>query len=144
MRPRFLLHCLVGLCSFWAAGAAAENPVAPIQVVLTHVEVFNRHDADALAQRVSEDFIWYTVTSDATKVETQGREKFREGMKGYFKSVPDVSSKVEGVTAAGPFVSFRETATWTSKTGKRSLSSIGIYEIRDGLIVRAWYYPAAR
>jgi hypothetical protein len=144
MTLRRCLQCLVFLGGFSIAAVAADAPESPVQVVLTHVEVFNRHDADALAQRVSEDFIWYTVTSDATKIESQGREKFREGMKGYFKSVPDVSSKLEGVTAAGPFVSFRETATWTSKTGKRSLASIGIYEIRDGLIVRAWYYPAAR
>lgn len=129
----------------WIVGSnAAEAERSPaVQVVMRQLEAFNRHDADALANGVSEDLVWFSVTSDVTTVDTKGREKLREGMRGYFKSFPDVHSVIEGVTEAGPFVSFRETASWTGKKGRRSQSSIGVYEVHDGLVTRAWYYPAA-
>ena len=129
-----------------ASASAADDKKEPpaIHVVLNQLAAFNRHDPDALADGVSEDFVWFSVTTDATTVESKGREKLREGMRDYLKSFPDVTSTVEGLAVAGPFVSFRETASWTGKKGKRSQSCLGIYEVHDGLITRVWYYPATR
>ncbi|HET7535716.1 MAG TPA: nuclear transport factor 2 family protein [Candidatus Didemnitutus sp.] len=143
-RARFIFCFCLLLGCVRPTNAEEGKGAAANAVVEKQLAAFNRHDPDALADGVSEDFVWYSVTSDSTAIESKSREKLREGMKAYFKSFPDVSSKIEGVVAAGAFVSFRETASWTSKNGPRSQSSIGIYEVHDGLITRIWYYPAAR
>lgn len=132
------------LASLGSSFAADGDALTPIEVVQRQFAAFNRHDAEGLTAGIAEDFVWYAVTSDATTVESQGREKFREGMIGYFKSVRDVSSTLEGIAVAGAFVSFRETVTWTAKAGKRSQSGLAVYEVHDGLITRVWYYPASR
>lgn len=137
------LLCLLALAAIGARAASDQKVPAEVQVVLRQLDAFNRHDADALADGVSEDFVWYSVTSDATTIESRGREKLREGMKSYFKSIQDVSSKIEGATAVGAFVSFRETASWTGKKGRRSQASLAVYEVHGGLITRVWYYPVA-
>jgi hypothetical protein len=31
---------------------------------------------------------------------------------------------------------------WTGKSGRRSQAALGVYEVRDGLVKRVWYYPA--
>ncbi len=42
----------------------------------------------------------------------------------------------------GPYVAIRERVSWTSKSGRKSQAALGIYEVRDGLVQRVWYYPA--
>jgi hypothetical protein len=142
---KFLLLILLGstLTSAFAQDQTKTN-LLPVQVVERQIEAFNRHDPDELANHVSEDFVWYNVTSDATTVESKTREKLRAGMKSYFKPLPDVKSTIDGVTASGPFVSFRETVSWTNAKGKHSQSSIAVYEVHAGLITRVWYYPASK
>ncbi len=131
----------VALLHIFAAEPAAPPP-DPIAVVRAQIEAFNRNEADALAARVAEDFVYYNVTSDATTVETKGRAALRDGMTAYFKSLPSVKSEVEGLLQTGPFVSFRERVSWTSPSGEKSQSALAIYEVHDGIITRAWYYPA--
>ena len=47
------------------------------------------------------------------------------------------------IKVSGRYVTVRERASWTSKSGeKRSQASLAVYEIRDGLVARVWYYPA--
>jgi hypothetical protein len=41
------------------------------------------------------------------------------------------------------FVTVRERAFWTTKGGEeRSQAAVAVYEIRDSLVERVWYYPA--
>ena len=78
-------------------------------------------------------------------VDGDGRAAIEKWLAGYFKSLPDVRAEISDVTQTGPHVSFRERASWTAKDGtKRALNSVGIYEVHDGKIKRAWYFPAAR
>lgn len=132
----------------WVPALSAADPsptptVDAIAVVRAHIEAFNRHDVAALVDRVSADFVWYNVASDATTIEVKGRDALRESLTSYFKSVPTVRSEIDGVTQSGPFVSFRERANWTSAKGERSQTSLAVYEVRGEKIVRAWYYPAS-
>ena len=132
-----------GLVVALRAQEKSKEP-SPADIVARQLAAFNRHDPAALARGVTEDFRWYSVGSDNTKIATEGREKFLSGMKDYFKSFPSVSSRVDGVTPSGTFVSFRETASWTNKNGLQSQESLGVYEIQEGLIKRVWYFPASR
>ena len=111
-------------------------------VVRANFEAFNRQDIDALAATVAEDFIWYNIENDKMSIEASGRESLRKGVQDYFKALPTARSVAETLTASGPYVSVRERASWTTRTGeKKSQVAITVYEVRNGLIKRVWYYP---
>ena len=66
------IACLALIAGALEMDAADPTPKPaepdPIAVVRAHIEAFNRHDAAALAERVSPDFVYYNVASDATTV----------------------------------------------------------------------------
>ena len=139
-----LLHA--GTTSFAADPSAtpAEAEPEPVRAVRAYIEAFNQHDISAMAERVGEDFVWFNVTSDRATVEVKGRDMLRKTLANYFRGTPTVRSEIDGVVSAGDYVSFRERATWTSLLGQRSQSSLAVYEVKSGVITRAWYYPAAK
>jgi hypothetical protein len=127
-------------------GETRPPPASPeIAVVRAQTEAFNRHDADALAVLLAPTVKWFSLDGDKLGVEGDGREAMRTWLTGYFKSFPDVKSESFDVSQTGPFVSLRERASWTAKDGtKRAQQSHATFEVRDGLIVRGWYFPALR
>jgi hypothetical protein len=137
-----LLALSLGVRAQEPAPAADESP--EIQVVRAYMEAFNRHDIPAMAERVAEDFVWFNVTSDSASVEVKGRDKLRRNLDSYFKHTPSVRSEIEGITSAGHYVSFREKAMWQTLLSSKSQTALAVYEVKNGLITRAWYYPAAK
>lgn len=137
---------LVG-CAGGAGGANADFGAisTALQVVEEQLDAFNRHDVEAMAAQVAPDFVWFSVDGDEVRVEVRGRIALAEGMRSYFASLPSVRSEVEGTLVSGAFVTLRERAIWTDESGiERSQAALGVYEVRDGLIQRVWYYPAER
>jgi hypothetical protein len=122
---------------------AANSP--EIDVVRKQLEAFNRHSADEVVACYAENIKWLTVEGDKVSTEGDGRESIRTWLTGYFKSLPSVKSELLDINQTGPHVVFRERASWTAKDGTpRSQTAIGVFEVRDGLVQRAWYYPAHR
>jgi hypothetical protein len=126
------------------APAEAEPEPEPVRIVRAYIDAFSRHDIPAMAERVGEDFVWFNVTSDRATVEVKGRDSLRKTLANYFRGTPTVRSEIEGIVSAGDYVSFRERATWTSLLGQRTQTSLAVYEVKSGLITRAWYYPAVK
>ena len=62
-------------------------------------------------------------------------------MEDYFASVPEPRAEIDGMVVSGNFVSVREVAYWLTVEGEVAQASLAIYEVRDGLIYRVWYYP---
>lgn len=141
-----LLLLATAVTSFGAepTPAAAEAEPEPVRVVRAYIDAFSRHDIPAMAERVGEDFVWFNVTSDRATVEVKGRDSLRKTLANYFRGTPTVRSEIEGIVSAGDYVSFRERATWTSLLGQRTQTSLAVYEVKSGLITRAWYYPAVK
>lgn len=110
-----------------------------------YLDAVNRMDADAVTAMCAENFIWYNVDGDKVAPEVQGRAKLHEWLAGYFRSIPSARTEFLAVEQTGPFLTVRERAAWDNQEGKRvSQQALGVYEIRDGLIQRAWYYPAVK
>ena len=110
-----------------------------------YLDAVNRMDAGSVTAMCAENFAWYNVEGDKVAAEVQGREKLREWLTGYFKSIPGVHTEFLAVEQTGPFLTVRERAAWDNKEGRRvSQQALGIYEIRDGLIQRVWYYPSVK
>ena len=125
--------------------SATTQPPGPEATVRANLDAFNRQDVEALVATVAEDFVWYNVDGDKLLPETRGREALRKGMQSYFKSLPSARSSAEVLTVNGDFVSIRERATWKNNAGESaSQAAIGVYEVREGLIRRVWYFPAQK
>ena len=126
-----------------ATKPAADSP--EIAIVRSAVKAFNAHDPAAVVSHYAPAIKWYGVTADGQSLDGDGAENVRAWLVGYFTSTPGVRSEIESVLQVGPHVAFREYVTWTGKDGRpRAQRSLGIYEIKDGAIHRAWYYPADR
>jgi uncharacterized protein (TIGR02246 family) len=126
-----------------APGVTHEKPPeAGLGVVQALVEAFNRHDPEQMAALVHQDFEYLSVTGKTVSVDATGREALKKSMASYFQSVHGVKSVIEHATVTGPYVAFRERVSWMTASGERSQASMGIYEVRDGLVQRVWYFPA--
>jgi hypothetical protein len=135
------LLCLVigsvlwaGVCSADPAKDAGLNE--PICVAVALLEAFNHHDPQAMTELVSEDFeLFYFDSTGHAELAARGREQLGTQMIEYFETRPAVKSFITGSIAGPNFVAFREQIAGGQ-------SSLAIYEIREQLVRRAWYYPA--
>lgn len=110
-----------------------------------YLDAVNRMDAPAVAALCAEDFVWYGIDGDKLAPEVLGRAALHEWLTGYFRSIPSAQTEFLALEQTGPFLTVRERATWENKAGARvSQQAIGVYEIRDGLLRRAWYFPASK
>lgn len=110
-----------------------------------YLDAFNRHDADAVAAFCAENFKWYSIAGDKTSTDVASRPQLRDWLAGYFKSLPTVRSDFLAVEQTGPFLTVRERASWDNREGRRvAQQALGVYEIREGLIQRVWYYPSLK
>ena len=135
MRHFALLPVLACAC------ATARLP-APME---RWIDAFNRHDVEAMTAEVSPEFEWFMVEGEKVSLETRGVGALRDSMKGYFESLPSARSSVEQVMVSGAYVTLRERASWTGKSGEpKSQSALAVYELREGKLRRAWYFPAER
>ena len=123
---------------------AAETPNPNEQRVRDYVSAFNKREIDTMLSMVSDDIQWLSVAGDKITIETQGKARLRESLAAYFKSTPTAKSELEWVRATASRVAALERAGWQSKSGPKSQASLSVYEFRDGLITRVYYYPAEK
>jgi ketosteroid isomerase-like protein len=129
----------------FAHGTTAWLTTPEAIVLRAYLDAGNRLDADAVAALCAENFAWYNVESDKVVPEVQGRAKLRDWLLGYYRDLPSARSEFLAIEQTGPFLCVRERTTWQNKEGKPlSQQAVGVYEIRDGLIQRVWYFPSAK
>jgi hypothetical protein len=121
------------------------DPELPDEVLTVQgfMDAFNERSVSGMLRHVDDNLRWYRIRNDLMVLETYGRDEFRISMRNYFDSLEEVQSEIESVTWNGPFVSLRERVTWASRTGQQSQSALAVYEVKNGKIVRAWYYNAS-
>jgi len=129
----------------FAHGTTAWLTTPEAVVLRAYLDAFNRHEPDAVAALLSPRVKWYSLDADKLVTDGDGREALRTWLIGYFKSLSDVRSDFLTIEQTGAFLSVRERASWTAKDGSRlSQQSHAVFEIRDGLIERVWYFPSMR
>ncbi|MCP5117066.1 MAG: nuclear transport factor 2 family protein [bacterium] len=138
-----LALCAVLATTTGVAPAWAEEPSAA-EVVKALLAAFNDHSPERMAELVSEDFELFYVAESETTLGLRGPEALQTEMRGYFGNLPTVRSEAEISVASGSYVAFKETVSWQHEGEERSQLSLVVYQVRDGKIRRAWYYPAER
>ena len=145
---RLMLFVALVIAATSHAGAQGVAPApprdtGPAAVVREYVAAFNAKDLDAMMARVSPDFVWLYVKDDSVTVGGRGAEAFRGLLDRYFREVPDARSELLDVKALGPWVTTHDQTRWTTlPSGAGGQASIAVYEVRDALVRRVWYYPA--
>jgi len=124
--------------------AAAETATPNEQRVRDYVSAFNNREIDTMLGMVSDDIQWLSVAGDKITVETQGKPQLRESLAAYFKSTPSAKSELQWVQVTASRVAALERAAWQSKSGPKSQASLCVYEFRDALISRVYYYPVEK
>jgi hypothetical protein len=127
-------------------GSTHPPLTSPEAVALrAYYDAFNRHEPEATAAFLAENIKWFSVAGDTQSVDGEGREAVKNWLTGYFNRVPTVKSEVLELRQTGPHLFVHERATWkgANNTTLRQ-SAFAIYEVRDGLIQRVWYFPSAR
>jgi hypothetical protein len=141
LRPK-KLRTLAGflVATLWASpGVAAQEARAASGALATAralLDAFNRHDPEAMAALVTPDFeLYYVDEQEVGEPAVRGREELAAEMRAYFNAQPTVQSTMTAVIDGPAYVSFREQIV-----GGRA--SLAVYEVRDGKVRRAWYFPA--
>ena len=131
------------LLVFWAflgppAVVHAQESATPnaLAVAEALIAAFNRHDPEAMAALVAPDFeLYYIDDQGRSGLAVHGPDALRVEMAGYFETQPGVRSTITDTVGGPVFVSLREQIVGGQ-------SSLAVYQVRDGLIKRVWYFPS--
>ena len=135
---------LLGVGPMQEATEGATVVRGAVETIEAQLAAFNAGDVAALAANVAADFIWYAVDSDSMSMQLSGRDAFQMSMIRYFEAIPAARAEIDAPVQTGEFVAVRERAFWLGVDGQEfSQASLAVYQIRDGLIYRVWYYPVA-
>ena len=140
-----LLAVTVGRTATAGAQRAVASPrdTTPIAVVREYVAAFNAKDLDAMMRVVASELVWMSVSGDSLTDVGRGVDAFRRMIAGYFRAVPSARSELRTIDATGPWVTTHERTRWdASPSGVGGQTSLVVYEVRDGLIRHAWFYPS--
>lgn len=110
------------------------------EILDEYFNAFNNHDVEGISAMTSEDIRLMSVKPDTMTTDLKGRDKLETWLKGYFKSLPNISSTYADLTVREPYYSFVETATWGPDTARKQQSSMATYLIKEHKIHRVWYY----
>ncbi|CAD5262741.1 MULTISPECIES: nuclear transport factor 2 family protein [unclassified Imperialibacter] len=132
---------LLSISVFVCVSAANGQNEELLRVFNDQVAAFNDGDVDRLTANVTDDFKWFSLTADTLLLEVEGKENFRQSMKYYFSTGKKSVSAIEQYVIDGERISFREVVSHKNKAGETvSSSAMGIYQIQNGKICRAWYF----
>ena len=112
-----------------------------LRILNNQVDAFNQRDVERLVDGVTDDFIWFSLTSNEMMVETSGIENFRKSMVEYYQNGRKPHSTIIDYAIDGNRISFKEEVYHVNADGQKvSASAMGIYEIKGDKISRAWYF----
>jgi hypothetical protein len=129
-------------------GVAAQSATAvrtdQEALVLRFVDAFNAHDVEAMAAIADDGIQWVTIDGARVSVETDGKTALRTILQRYFAQCPTCRSTLEWTRVSGSRVAARERASWTTAAGPRTQTSLSVYELKDGKILRVLYFPVEK
>ena len=120
----------------------AQTTPSELDVVHNLTRAFNAHNVEGMLKWVHDDVKWFFIQDDKLEMSTSGKDELQTAMLGYFDSIPSAQSEVLDQLINGPFIVFKERASWESSAGKKSQTAVGVYEVVNGKVKRVWYYPA--
>lgn len=122
---------------------STSTPTSPEATALrVYLESLNRLDVEMVLAVCADNFAWYSWQGEKVVTEVQGRANLSAWLSKYFKDLPSARAEFLSMEQTGPFLTVRERTVWQEPGGQRkAMQAIGVYEVREGLVQRVWYYP---
>ncbi len=138
----------VGLNLLTLAGCVSPQNASQsgdYSTISSYTEAYNDRDIQAMSALMHPDIQWLNVEGHEVSVIADGKADLVAQMNDYVLSPSATTSTLEGAVADGPFMALREVARWPREDGSiAEQSALAVYEIRDGLVRRVWYFPVTR
>ncbi|NNE69861.1 MAG: SnoaL-like domain-containing protein [Rhodothermales bacterium] len=138
---RLIPFLLLVVATGCAGTQALTVESGPEDVIETMVEAYAARDLDAMMAVFDPNIEWMSVEGDDITMVATGRPPLRSMMAENLAAYPDASWRVESMHRVGAYVTTTEHATWDG--GQSSLRNAVVYEVRDGLVKRIWFFPPA-
>jgi hypothetical protein len=127
---------------FWATVSLEPSARTPERTVQDFVVAYNKRDLTSMLALATPDIEWMSVSPKGMSIETRGHDALRNTAESAFRECPSCQASIEQVRRAGSRVTAIEHASWDTASGSMSRRSLSVYEFRDGLISRVYYFPA--
>ena len=114
----------------------SDAATGPEAVVMRQVEFYNARDLEGFLSTYREDAVIERPSQGATVA--SGRGAMREGFAKLFAANSNLHCAVVGCIVKGNFVALSEKITGLAAEGARD--ALAVYEVKDGLIARAWFF----
>ena len=111
------------------------------KILMAYVQSYNGRDVPGMSELMHPDAQWLTVYGENIEIMADGKKDLTQQIKDLPTSARSQSSIGE-IIETGPYLSVIETAVWIDNDGiEQSQSALVIYEMKDDLIFKVWYYP---
>lgn len=147
-----LVTALVGLALMWGVHPEGEphddlgvQPVPiELQIVNQLTDAFNAHDANAIAALSGEKVEWLNVRGRKLSVSASGRGEITREMTRFFAGRTGARCVVEDAIVSGTSVAVRRRIFWQDGSSVKSEASLVVYQVKNGKVRRAWFYPTEK
>ncbi|WP_395374016.1 nuclear transport factor 2 family protein [Marinicella sp. W31] len=139
-------HWVLWIVLTGASCVYAEIDTSDKKIQVTHqfIKAFNNQNVEQMLVLVSEDITWHYVSGAEVSTETVGKKALAESMRNYFSSCPSCRSKLIRIMATQERISAWEEASWEADSGRKKQTSLSVYEFKDDLIQRVYYFPTEK
>ena len=115
--------------------ARMDRLEAAIRVVLEFNQAFNRHDLEAMLQRMSEECVFETRQPKPDGSPQIGRRAVAQYWQGFFRSYPQVHCEIEEIFSLGLHCILRWRTEWVDDAGvQQHVRGVDLFKVTDGLI----------
>lgn len=133
---------VIGFVALSLLACTRAASVAPHPTITAYSDAYNAQDLAAMRALMHDDIEWLSVNGSDIVVEVAGKDALSEAMTSFFEDPNMATGTHKGWSVNQDYVAVTETAHWTNKAGEaQSQSALTVYELKDGLIRRVYYYP---
>ncbi len=113
-----------------------------LDLVRRQRDAFTRKDIDAMTADLADDYAWFRIVEDGSAVKSaSGKAEVAERMSAFFKTVPYTGSAVDRTMTVGNYIVAEEKDSFDTPQGPKTQITLGVYEITDGKLRKAWAFP---
>jgi predicted SnoaL-like aldol condensation-catalyzing enzyme len=112
-----------------------------LRVVIAYNEAFNRHDATAMMNLMTDDCVFENTDPAPDGTVYKGKESVTKFWEEFFRQSPNAHIKIEEIFGLGLRCVMRWRYDWEDSNGKKGhVRGVDIYQVKEGLIAEKLSY----
>jgi hypothetical protein len=136
----FLVVIVLNSCGVIGASKQSKEEKQAREVFAQYTKAFNAHEIKDIITHFSDDFAWISIQPKKFETLLRGKAQLIESYDKYFKTYPDVKTKIVQLKYDVGYIWTDELVTWTlgKETFKQKI--LAVYYIKEGKIQRLYYF----